>query len=172
MGGSRGGTLCGGCRRLTSRRGGIVFNNELNGCGCCSVSGIVRTTLRTISRRFWQGSIGLGVTGISVVIPAFGIRPCLGRYVRDVARRALRSVRVVYVGSKSASNSLTVLGDCTRGSSHVGLISGRGNNCNVNVGVNFNLTANRCVNVIRPSSFIPMGVFNSLCSVTSGGSLS
>lgn len=45
MGGGQGGQLTSRCRRLTTGRGGILFNNELTRCGCCSVTPVVKRIL-------------------------------------------------------------------------------------------------------------------------------
>lgn len=86
-----------------------------------------------------------------VVVPICGARGCLGRYLRDILRRAYRSCRVVLVSSNSASGSKALYSRCT-GVSGIAYIRRGGRNLSTTEGANITISHNRCLLFLSSSS--------------------
>lgn len=115
----------------------------------------------------------MGVTpGMSIVIPICGIRRCLSHYVRSLLGRALGRVRVVLISSRSPSGYPRVYSECTRRSSHVGVVRGGGRKLKVTHGDNVRVTSNRCIAFYSSSSFIRSRACTYMCGYYGSRSLS
>ncbi len=93
-----------------------------------------------------------GVGGMSVLIPYYGIRGCVQKYLSDVGTRACARLRMVYVGSKDASGANDVVSRCMTASPHFRIVRGPGANCKSSVGGKLRVYSNSCVKVMRSSS--------------------
>lgn len=107
-----------------------------------------------------RGRVGLPL--ISVVVPYFGSRRCVSRYIRDTLLRSCDGVRVVMIGSNSASGSIGVLG----GLGNVGLCARGGSNTYITEGFKLCGDGNGCVGFLSSSSFLRPKVIGGRISLT------
>lgn len=109
------------------------------------------------------------MVGVDVILPMCGRRHFLQSTLRDIKTRACSSVRVIMMGSKSASSDLHVTARCTGGSPEIGVIDRSGKNLLTTGIAKVGTTANSCVYFFSSSSQVNPGFVTSFTDRVSRG---
>lgn len=122
---------------------------------------IFRRRSCTLVRRAWP--LVMEEVGCSVVMPMFGHPSRISRLLRDLARRARGSFRIIVMRSNSRAPYRRIYGQC-RGLVSVRCCCGRGSNPNRDHGCNTRHTGNRCLLVLSDSIILPRNCLGTMDS--------